>query len=233
MICLASREIRTKLKVQCWGYQTSPPGAGTSPALLTGGWTVRFETGIFPPAHGLWPNRERGGGEGVESTRSRAKDRQATEKKERQKREMEGDGGGGEQNQHEIRKLSDARWHKGNRPGPVCAAITNMTFLRTTHKYDMEGLTADWRTSHSRATLLKWPSNYFHTTTTHFQFRKTNHMHGYGHQYWHEKSFLSLRERKHRQIKSEQGWRLHWQFGRCNVAVWKDQDQFSWLDAST
>lgn len=63
VICLASREIRTKLKVQCWGYQTSPPGAGTSPALLTGGWTVRFETGIFPPAHGLWPNRERGGRE--------------------------------------------------------------------------------------------------------------------------------------------------------------------------
>lgn len=55
-ICWATQEIHIKLRVRCWGYQTSQPAAGTSPTLLTGGWTAHSESDIFPPAHELWPD---------------------------------------------------------------------------------------------------------------------------------------------------------------------------------
>lgn len=64
---------------QCWEYQTFRPGVGTSPALLTGGWTAHSDSGISPPARGLWPDE----GEGQESSReARETDRKSEGKGE-------------------------------------------------------------------------------------------------------------------------------------------------------
>lgn len=81
-ICWATQEIHIKLRVQCWGYQTSQPAAGTSPALLTGGWTVHSESDIFPPAHELWPDEGRR--EESSRNRERERDRQTERQTDRQ-----------------------------------------------------------------------------------------------------------------------------------------------------
>lgn len=54
-----SREIHILLRAQCWGYQTSQHGDGTSPALWTRGWTAHSESDISPPAREPWPVRGR------------------------------------------------------------------------------------------------------------------------------------------------------------------------------